>query len=126
MPRKERSRESGSLGFENEKARPFDNDISLTLLRPEIPIEETPLASLSRRSPSSDTDFKAQIMLDKATDNLPFYGVTILYWDAECSKNFGAKWASAVGTTSFKDYTKALQGAVKNRGSQVRGRRIPL
>lgn len=112
----------GSVGLKDEKARPFDNDVSIGSFRPEVPVLETPLASLSGRSPAQRTTFTAQICLDappaalNANDRI-FHGFTIEYFDVECTRNMAKAWAG--GAMDLEALMEAIQARVSDRAQRV-------
>ena len=117
-----------SFGWEDDKAKPFDDDISVGIFTTDRPFKETPLASLHGRTPRDKTKLTATIRLDRPAaaanaNDVAFRGLTLEYFDSECSKNWGRKWSNAVGALDFNGLSNALGQRVR-RKIQV-ARRMP-
>jgi len=105
----------GSLGWQDDKARPIDHDCNISIFRPERDVKETPLASLHGRSPQEKTDFTAAIRLDKpagAGNERIFHGLTVEIFDTECTKRVLTSWGTTAGEMSFPTMTRSLQERV--------------
>ncbi len=116
----------GTLGFSDDRAKAYPQDISLTQFRTELANKDTPLASLVGKSFSDDTEFTCSIYLD-GPNPMPFYGITLLYFERQCST--GRIFLPGVGELDFRGLTRELLSAAKRRRSlapRARGARLKL
>ncbi|WP_438026366.1 hypothetical protein [Sorangium sp. So ce233] len=107
----------GSLGFSDDRAKAYPQDISLTQFRTELVTKDTPLASLVGKSFGDDTEFTCSVYLDApaAAPGVPFYGITLLYFERQCST--GRIFMPGVGELDFRGLTRELLNAAKRRRS---------
>ncbi|WP_437512351.1 hypothetical protein [Sorangium sp. So ce1099] len=106
----------GSLGFSDDRAKAYPQDVSLTQFRTELVTKDTPLASLIGKSFGDDTEFTCSIYLDApAATQVGFYGITLLYFERQCST--GRIFMPGVGELDFRGLTRELLSAAKRRRS---------
>ncbi|XXT19314.1 hypothetical protein WME94_54735 [Sorangium sp. So ce429] len=106
----------GSLGFSDDRAKAYPQDISLTQFRTELVTKDTPLASLIGKSFGDDTEFTCSVYLDGPPETqMPFYGITLLYFERQCST--GRLFLPGVGELDFRGLTRELLSAAKRRRS---------
>jgi len=104
---------ANSFGFQNERAKPYPYDLGLKVFAHDIDPENTPLASLVRRSPDNDVPFTGSVIVD-ATSAQPFHGLGLNYYDTECAVRY-KNWLDNLGDFDFGSLARALADEMASR-----------
>ena len=105
---------ANTVKFGDDEISVIRNDASFTVLRPEIPTDESPLVSIYKRVPKQNTTFQISAYLNASTSMGMPGGVTVEMIDSTC-KSSSDVMNDGFGSLNFGELAGELLSTLRTR-----------